>query len=217
MSSRTSVNVLILSAALLIGAGPYLVRASITHADAPMVANVDMQRVFAESDAKRSLEQKLTEFGATLGKRFDEVSKTQFLNPDEISDLSGALNIEKPTEADTKKIETIKAESQKRAEEYQRLSAVKQPTDKDLARIRELDALQRQRPLYMDRLQKLYQQAVDEEEQRRMRAGMAEVRGIVGKMAKEQGFGEVYDVSAMVYAPADLTEQAVHKVQAKKK
>jgi Skp family chaperone for outer membrane proteins len=219
MPKRTSMNVLVLSAALLIGAGPYIVKAAVNAAGRQpesIVANVDMQRVFNESDAKKAVEQKLTEYGATLGKRFDEVSRTQYLTPDEISDYSAKLNIEKPTDADTKRIADIKAASQQRAEEYQRLSALKQPTAKDAARLQELDTMQRQRPLFQDRLQKLYQQAVDEEEQKQMRAGLAEVRGIVGKMAKEQGFTEVYDVTAMVYAPADLTDQAIRKVQKKK-
>lgn len=217
MPRRTSVNVLALSAALLIGAGPYIVRAAATRPDAAIVANVDMQRVFAESDVRKGVELKLQEYGGILGKRFDEIARIAYLSPDELSDLSAALNLDKPTEADTKKIATIRADSAKRADEYQSLSAIKQPAAKDLARLRELDAMQRQRPLFQERLQKVYQQAVDEEEQRRMRAGMAEVRGIVGKMAKDQGFTEVYDVAAMVYAPVDLTDQAIRKVQTKKK
>jgi Skp family chaperone for outer membrane proteins len=216
MPKHPSINVLMLSAAFLIGAAPYVLKAAGRQPEA-LVATVDMQRVFAESDIKKGVDQKLTEYGATLGKRFDEVAHTPYLTPDEISDYSAKLNIEKPTEADTKRIADIKAAAQQRADEYQKLSATKQPTPKDAARLQELDVMQRQRPLYQDRLQKLYQQAVDEEEQKQMRAGLAEVRGIVGKMAKDQGFGQVFDVTAMVYAPVDLTEQAIHKVQQKKK
>ncbi len=218
MLKRPFVNVLVLSTALILGAGSYIVRAAgMRAADQGLVANVDMQRVFVESDVRKGIELKLQEFGANLGKHFDEVTKTPYLGPDEISDLSAALNAEKPTDADKKKIDTIKGESQKRVDEAQRMAALKQPAEKDLARIRELEAMQRQRPLYQERLQKVYQQAIDEEETRRMRAGMAEVRVIVGKLARDQGFGQVFDVTAMVYASSDLTDQAIRKVQTNKK
>jgi len=217
MSKRPVFNVLVLSTALIIGAGSYVVHAAGLHPDQGMVANVDMQRVFAESDTRKGIEQKIQEFGSNLGKHFDEITRAPYLTADEISDYSAALNAEKPTDNDKKKIDNIKAESAKRVDEAQKLGAVKQPTAADQARIRELDNMQRQRPVYLERLQKIYQQAMDEEEQKRTRAGLAEVRGIVGKLAKDQGFSQVYDVSAMVYAPVDLTEQAMHKTQTKKK
>jgi Skp family chaperone for outer membrane proteins len=217
MSKRPIVNVLVLSVAIIIGASSYVVRAAGVHPDQGLVANVDMARVFAESDVRKGIDKNIQAFGSNLGKHFDEIGSTPYLTADEISDYSAALNAENPTDNDKKKIETIKAASAKRVDEVQKLSAVKQPTPADQTRMRELENMQRQRPVFLDRLQKIYQAAMDEEEQKRTRAGLAEVRGIVGKMAKDQGFSQVYDVTSMVYAPTDLTEQAMRKTQTKKK
>lgn len=219
-SKRPMFNVIVLSAALLIGAGPYIVRAAGTafvRADNGAIANVDMQRVFAESDARKAAEQKIQEFGQKLGKNFQEISKLPYLTPEEVSDYSVALNAEKPTPEQTKKITDLQGNSAKRVTEAQQLGANKNLTQKDKDRMKELEDMQKMRPLVQDRLQKVYQQAVDEEEQKQLRLGMAEVRGIVSKLAKDQAVGQVYDATAMVYAPIDLTDQALKKTQTKKK
>jgi Skp family chaperone for outer membrane proteins len=224
VSKRPFMNVLVLSAALVIGAGPYVVRAAgfrgnAYHAEPGAVANIDMQRVYSESDARKGAEEKVRDFGIKLGGHFDEIAKLEYLNPGEISDYSVALNTEKPTPEMTKKITDLKAASVARTDEYSALTGKKDAdlTQKDRDRMRELTNYRNQRPEVLARLQKIYQAAVDEEEAKQNRAGMAEVRAVVGKLAKDQGFSQVYDASSLVYAPVDLTDQALKKTQTKKK
>jgi hypothetical protein len=217
VSKRPLTHILVLSTALLIGAGPYVVRAAGIGPDAGAVANVDMQRVYAESDAKKASDTRVREYGRTMFDRFAQTAQLQFLSAEELSDYSEAMNSEKPTDAEKKKIADLKAESTRRLDENQKLATTPQATltDKDKERLRILNGYQQQRPQILDRLQKVYQQMVDEEEIRQQRQGMVEVRGIVGKVAKDQGITQVYDATAMVVAPVDLTQQALQKVKKK--
>jgi Skp family chaperone for outer membrane proteins len=224
VSKRPFMNVLVLSAALVIGAGPYVVRAAgfrgnAYHAEPGAVANIDMQRVYSESDARKAAEEKVRDFGIKLGGHFDEIAKMEYLSPAEISDYSVALNAEKPAPADAKKITDLKAASSTRTDEWSALSGKKDAdlTKNDRDRMRELTTNRNQRPEVMARLQKIYQAAVDEQEAKENRTGMAEVRTIVAKLAKDQGLSQVYDTTSMVYAPIDLTDQALKKTQTKKK
>lgn len=223
MSKRPIFNVTILSAALLLGVGSYVVRAAGRQPDqapeAARVANVDMQRVFEDSDARAAAEDRIQEFGAKISQRFDDITKLPYLTPDEVSDLSAAMNAEKPTDAQTKRIADLRQLSAARAAEFQTLSAKKDAelTAQDRARMNELSGMQQQRQAVQERLQQVYSQAMDHQAQQEMRTGMAEVRGIVGKLAKEQGYTQVYDTSALVYATNDLTDAALKRVQTKKK
>src|SRR5437588_5171985 len=131
---RPVTNHLILSVALLIGAGPYVVRAaSRANPAAPPQegpAMIDLMRVYGESDVRKAAEQKISEYGKMLGTRFDEVAAMPYLTTTEIRDYSDALTAEKPTDADKEKPATIKAEAGKRAAEAQALTSKK---DADLS------------------------------------------------------------------------------------
>jgi Skp family chaperone for outer membrane proteins len=223
--SKRPLNALVLTAALVIGAGPfvgpYVVRAAGLNgnsaADTSPIANVDMQRLYEESEARVQAENRVRAFSAKVYQNFEETAKLQFITPEETEDFSRAINAEKPADADTKKLASIRNLNKSRADEYQTLAAKPQTsvTAQDKARLRELTTMTQQRPVILDRLQKFYQEAVDEEASKRRRAGFAEVRAAVQKLAKEQSFTQVYDVTAMVYAPNDITEQALKRVRAK--
>ncbi len=164
MSKRLIVNSLVLSTAIFIGAGPYVVRAAGFHADTPTIANVDLQRVYMESDAHSKAEERIRDFGIKLGQRFDTIQKLQFLGAEEISDLSVSLNVDKQTEADTKKIADITKLSSTRTADFQNLSTKLNLTDAEKKHLNELSGYQQSRGQVIDRLSKLYQAAVDQEE-----------------------------------------------------
>ncbi len=212
---------LVLTAAILIGAGPYIVKAASSPAPhaAPQEgpAMVDLMRVYGESDTRKAADQKIEEYGKLMGQRFDEIAGMSYLNATEIRDYSDALTAEKPTDADKQKMATIKAESTKRAAEAQALIGRKDSdlTAADRMRLRDLTAMREQQPSIMGQLQRLYQQLVNNKDTELTRLGVAEVRVIVGKLAKEQGFTQVFDTTAMVYAPTDLTQAALAKVKKK--
>lgn len=211
-------NVLVLTTALLIGAGPYLVRAAGMRAEQEVVANVDMQRLFMESEARKTAEKKIREYGHLLFQRYEEIARLQYLTPAEIEEYSLAINAPTPTEAQKQRVAALKAESTKRTEEAQRLAVLKESeiTDKDRARLRELSAMQQRREQTMELLKKLYQQMVNDEEARQSRAAREEIRAAVNRVAKEMGFTQVFDSSVLIYATTDLTPNVLPKVRARK-
>jgi hypothetical protein len=218
VSKRPLTHILVLSTALLIGAGPYVVRAAGVGADPGTVANVDMQRLYDESDARRTAIGRVQERARVFSDNFEATMRLQYLSLDEYEQFTNALNAEMPTEAEKKKVAELKAEAAKRADEAQKLATTPQDklSNQDKERLRLLNGYQQQRQQAMAGLQGAYRIKLDEEDARQNRLGMAEVRSIVTKLAKDQGITQVYDSTAMVVAPVDLTQQALTKVKAKK-
>jgi Skp family chaperone for outer membrane proteins len=228
MARKSLTNTLVLSAALILGAGPYIVRAAGNHdkpaavegqAENGKTACVDMARVYAESAAKQKVVVKIREFGTTVFQRFEELTRLSYLTMDELNDYSEALFAQPQTDAQKQKMTSLRAESAKRTEEYQNLSATKDAdlTPADRTRLRELNGIAQKQPQVFGQMQAGARQLVNEEEERLTRQGVSEVRDIVSKLAKEQGFTYVYDSNALVVAPVDLTLKAIERVQPKKK
>lgn len=217
MSKQPLANVLLLTVAFFIGAEPYLVRAAGLRAEQEVVANVDMQRLFMESEARKTAEKNIREYGHLMFQRYEEIARLQYLTPAEIEEYSLAINAPTPTEAQKQRVAALKAESARRTEEAQRLAILKDSeiTDKDRARMRELSAMQQQREQAMELLKKLYQQMVNDEEARQSRAAREEIRAAVGKVAKAMGITQVFDSNVLLYATIDLTPNVLPKVRAK--
>lgn len=215
MSRPPQTSILLLSAALLIGAGPYLVRAVGQQPDRGTVAIVDMRRLFLESDARQANARRVIELDRTLSQRFDQIRQMTYLTGEEIGELNALLNVEKPTEEQKNRIAAIQTEAGKRAEEYARLSTTKDSdlTAQDKMRLRQLNGMAEQHRLAMAQLQQLYQRMVSDEGERQTRQTQAEIRAVVGKLAREMGYTQVFDVEALVYAPVDLTEKALDRVK----
>jgi hypothetical protein len=218
VSKRPLTHILVLSAALLIGAGPYVVRAAGTAADPGTVANVDMQRLYDESTARRTAIARVQERARVFSDNFEATMRLQYLSLDEYEQFTIALNADPQTEADKKQVTDLKAESSKRTDEAQKLATTPQDklTAQDKDRLRVLNGYQQQRQQAMTGLQGAYRIKLDEEDARQNRLGMAEVRSVVTKLAKDQSITQVYDSTAMVVAPVDLTQQALQKVKTKK-
>src|SRR5437016_2160092 len=158
-------NVLILAAALFIGAGPYLVRAAGHAPDGPITANIDLLKVYGESDARRNAYTRADVFARLMDKRYDDLNGVPYLTTAEIKDFAGASAAEKPTDADTQKIAALKTESAKRAEDYQLLSSKKEAdiTPAERTRLRDLNVMIQQRPQIMEGVHHLFQDLVNAE------------------------------------------------------
>lgn len=208
-------NTLVLVTAILVGGGPYVVRAAAGAFQGGGVANADVQSLFDQSDAKKAADEKVKEFGTTLFKRFEETARMKYLTVDELSEYSAAINAEAPTPMQTQRITAIKKASTDRAEEYSRLLGKPdaQVTAADRARLRELNTMEQARPEALQRLSQIYQRNVDAEEAKLKRLALAEVRQAIAKVAKENGVAEVFDSAALVAAPLDLTPLVLPKVR----
>ncbi len=218
MQKRNLTHIVVLSAALMIACGPYLVRAAGNKPAAGDTAMVDLMRVYDESDARKAAETRILEYGRMMGKRFDEIAGVQYLTANEIEQYTDALNADNPGPAEKQKIEAIRAESAKRVTEAQALNGKKDAdlSAADRTRLRELTTMLQQQNLVMQNLQRLFQNLVNAREAKEMRLGLAEVRAVISKLAKDQGITQVFDTSSLVYAQADLTQAALLKVQKKK-
>ena len=211
-------NTLVLAAALLLGAGPYVVNAARNAADPNTRAQVDLQQVFDASESKLLADAQTGQYARRLDQKFSELAQMPFLTPSELRDLSIILSKESPTPEESAKATQLKAESEKRGGE---LGALGQKKDADLTtadrnRLRELNGMRPVHAQTMLKIQQLYQQMVNDENNKNDRTGMAAVRDIVKKLAKDKGIAEVFDTSTMIVAPLDLTKDALEKVKKSK-
>ncbi len=180
-----------------------------------LVANVDLQALVDQSDARKEADVKVREFGAVMFKRFDETSKLKYLTLDEISEYSAALNADPQSDAHKQKVVAIRAESARRADEASTIAAKAGAdlTPADKARVTLLSDMEQVRPVALERLNQLYRQNVNTEEARLRRLTLVAIREAVGKVAKEQGFTQVFDTSSLVYSSVDLTPLALVRVR----
>jgi Skp family chaperone for outer membrane proteins len=209
-------NILILAAALTIGAGPYVVQAAGRMAEqGDITATVDMQRLFVESDLRTVALRKSDEYGRVMGQRFDEIAGSSYLTPGEVADYSEALQTVPATDASKKKIADLKAKASKLSEEAQGLAAKKDAelNAADKARNRELAMMQAAWREAMNRMKQVYQEKVNDEVEKQMRIAQAELRSVVQGIAKQQGIGQVFDSSVMVYSKVDLTPVVMGKLK----
>ena len=217
MSNRRTLNTLILAAALMIGAGPYVVKAARTVAEPPAMANIDLQAVYNESETRKATDTKTGLYARKLDQKFSELGNLPYLTTVEIRDLSDLVIKENLTPEEAKQMADVRAEAEKRANEVQQLAAKKDAdlTAADRNRMRELNNMRQTQPQNMLKVQGLYQLLVNEEDQKNTRAGMAELRAQIAKLAKEKGISEVFDTTALIVAPADLTKDAIQRLKKK--
>jgi hypothetical protein len=220
VSKRPTFNILVLSAALVIGAGPYVVRAAGSRPGAPADpsgrALVDMQRVYAASESRATAETRIREQATKLFANFETMGGLRFLTQSELADYYDAVSAINQTEVETRKMDALKKANADRQETFQALATKANLTDAEKKQMQGLTANQQQHPVIMQQVQRVFQNRVNDLEVLENRKGMAEVRVAVSKLAKDQGIAEVFDTTAMVHAPVDLTEQAVKAVQKKK-
>ena len=219
MSARAFVGLCVLCLCTALIAGPYWVYASGLRADTGTVAQVDLQRVYLASDARKTVQQNIRQYGQLLFERYAATTRLKYLNPDELTQYTQALNAQTPTAEDKATVARLEAESAKRIAEMQALSEKKQAdlTDADRRRMKELNDIQALQAQALDTLRNIYQQMVTDEQEKQTQQGLAEVRAIVRKVAKEHGITEVFDTSSLVVAPVDLTDEVLTRVAGKKR
>ncbi|MGC8667095.1 MAG: OmpH family outer membrane protein [Chthonomonadales bacterium] len=219
MSARvfTTTSILLLCAGLL--TSPYWVRAAGFRAESGTIAQVDLQRVYLASDARKAAQQHIRQYGQILFERYAATARLKYLNPDELTQYTQAVNAQNPTPEDKATVSRLEAESTRRMAEMQALSEKKQSdlTDADRKRIKELSDIQALQPQALETLRNIYQQMVTDEQDKATQQGLAEVRAIVRKVAKEHSITEVFDTSSLVVAPVDLTDEVLARATGKKR
>jgi Skp family chaperone for outer membrane proteins len=203
----------ILGLALLIGAGALAVRAGENQPAAPSVAVVDMNRVFQASDAPKQLAQQAAEIEGAATKKIQEIAAGAFLEQKEGQEYLQLLSKAMPQPADAARIKELRELSEARNKRLQEL-ATKTPLDNmEKKELGELNARKRNMEIILPRLQEDLQADVAARIEGVRRELFAQLRGVVGQVAKDKGVTQVFSSDVLVYSTNDLTPQVVQKVK----
>jgi Skp family chaperone for outer membrane proteins len=182
-------------------------------------AVVDIEAVYNRSGARDIVEQRgMTEVRASANQRLKMIEGAPLLTPQERMELVDLAGVAQPNDAQQARIKALQALSDGRSGELQQLQ-VKKDADlsaADKARMREL--LDEQTAL--EQIMPGVELAAQNEIQRRLddlrHEQVVRIRGVVAQIAKEKGYGSVYDASALVYSANDITSQVLQRMAKQK-
>ena len=217
MSSRNLIAVALLALALLVGGGAMVVHAIPGHAagDGNEMAVVDIERLYNSSDLPQVLAQKAAQLGAQAQERLDALADAKFLDAKDLQEYGDLIAKVQADAAQLARAKELKALSEARADELSKLQ-IKQAdmlTPKDRMRMQSLVEMSH----LIDRVLPSVQSDLAQDQTERLRAirrdQIAQLRTIVGTVAREKGIAHVFDVNAMVYSSTDLTPLVLKKLK----
>lgn len=213
MSQYRISHIGVLCLALLIGGGALAVRAGDNQPAAPVVAVVDMQRLFASSDAPQKLAQEAAKIGAQAEQRVRDVIAGAFLDQKEGGEYIQLLAKAMPTPDEQARIKQLRELSESRNKRLQELSA-KNPLDAmEKKELGDLNGRQRNMEAILPQIQDGLQADASSRIEGVRRELFNQLRGTVGQVAKEKGVTQVFSSEALVYAATDLTPQVIQKLK----
>ncbi len=219
MTSRNLIAVAMLAFALLAGGGAMIVHARPSVA-APADGNdttamVDMERLYGASDMPQILAQKSIEIGIEAQKRLDTLASGRFLDAKELQEYGELAAKVQPTPAQQTRATELKTLSDKRSAELDTLNIKKtdELTPADKTRMRSLVEMSHLIEKVLPSVREDLLQDQAERVQAFRRDQVAQLRLLVGQVAKEKGILHVYDVNALVYSATDLTPLVLKKLK----
>lgn len=218
-----ALHALTLSVALFVGAGGVMVHARQPRADAPnmqaplltgQIGSVDIERVYVASGGPEQLAQRATEIATEVAQRFNEVKGVGQLDQNELSEYGTLLFRAVRSEADQARLKALKAISDQRADELNRLQIKPDGmlTPEDKTRMRQLQDQNRQFLALLPNWQDDLRAQQGERVEAFRRTQMARLRPVIGKLAVERGIAHVFDSTALVYSANDLTPAVLQRV-----
>ncbi|MCL5283374.1 MAG: OmpH family outer membrane protein [Armatimonadetes bacterium] len=207
-------NVLVLAVAMIIGVGAYFSHAS-ERTNGPVVAVVDMQKVYDESGLRQMNEQQLMTYGQELAKQFNDISNLPYLSPTEVKELSDLMIKPNPTPADTSQMQALEQKSRQLSQEMNKLQTTSDSslTPADRARIQQLAGMMSTWRGSVEALTPIYQKMANDQDTKTQREAMDTIRKEVAKIAKSQHLTEVFSVSSLVYCDHDITNDVVKQIK----
>lgn len=180
------------------------------------VAIIDMTRLYDQSSAPQAFEQNYMQVMQEAEKKMKALEGVEQLQGVEIQEYVTLVGKFAPTEAEQKRMQTLKELSQTRATELQTLQT-KEPsalTPEDKKRLQALFNTSRN---YRDReLPNLLEQlrTISSLKTQSFKAEqITQLRKAVGKYAKEKGIQHVFDNTVLIYSPNDITERVLEKLK----
>ena len=219
MMGRNAAPVAALGLALLLGVGALVVHARPAPAGAGLqaedgTASVDMDKLYTSSDLPLVLQQKAVQIGAEAQERLQSFQSVRFLDVKELDEFGILIAKEKPTDAEEARKKALKKISDDRSAEFDTLINKKEadmsPAEKSRRKV-----LADQRGV-LDKILPAIRQDLLEQRDERINAvrreQIAQLRAIVGQVAKEKGIAHVFDNTVMVYTATDLTPLVLKKL-----
>ena len=216
MSSRNLIAVALLAFALLIGGGAVVVHARPGNAVGDdNIAVVDMERLYNSSDLPQVLAQKAAQLAGQAQQRLDALADARFLDAKELQEYGDLVGKTMPDAAQQNRMKELKALSNQRSSELDTLNV--KPADMvtaaDKARMRTLVEMSH----LVEKVLPSVHDDLAQDQADRIRAirrdQIAQLRTVVGQVAKEKGVVHVFDVNALVYSANDLTPLVLKKLK----
>ena len=220
MSSRNLIAVALLALALLVGGGAVVVHARPGSLPGDGVggdntAVVDMERLYNNSDLPQVLAQKVAQLGAQAQQRLDALADARFLDAKELQEYGDLIGKTAPDAAQQARMKDLKALSNQRSAELDTLNVkpADMVTPADKTRMRTLVEMSH----LIDKVLPSVHDDLAQDQADRIRAirrdQIAQLRVVVGQVAKEKGVVHVFDVNALVYSANDLTPLVLKKLK----
>lgn len=220
MTIRKFVPLSVLCLALLMGAAALTVRAGQENANPAVltisggVAVVDMDKLYVASGAQDAARQKMIEISQDAEQRVGQIAAVPFLTPAERMELVDLISVFQPTAKQQDRAKELKALSDQRADEIQKITVKKQAdvTPADRARLDELSGQRRALEQVLPGIQAGAHMEENEKLEAFRREQVAQIRAVVGQVAKERGITNVFDVNALVYSTTDLSSVVLQRL-----
>ena len=216
MQKSNWVPVGILAVALLIGGGVMFSRAEggkEARAGMDAVAAVDMEKVFAASDAPSVLANASITYERQATDQMRAIASVPYLSVEELTEFAGIVAQTTQTDVQKARAKELKELSASRYKRIQELSAKKVgliPEEQKFL----TDMAQRERSLQqsLPRIQQDLQGNEAQMLQNIRREQMAKLGEMVKKIAIDKGFTHVFDANSLVYSVNDVTAAVLQKM-----
>lgn len=216
MQKNNWVSAGILGVALLVGGGVMFSRAEggkEAHVGMDAVAAVDMEKIFAASDAPSVLANASLAYERQAIDQIRAISGVPYLSVEELTEFAGIVAQTTQTEVQKARAKELNDLSVSRFKRIQELSAKKMgllPEEQKFL----TDMAQRERSLQqsMPRVQQDLHGNEAQMLQNMRRDQMAKLGEMVKKIAVDKGFTHVFDASSLVYSVNDVTAAVLQKM-----
>ena len=181
------------------------------------IAVVDMNRLYNASGAPKEYDRKFAEVTDDAQRRLKLISDVSQLNPNELQEFVTLAGGVAPTEADQKRLKELQALSDQRVADYRVLQGKTGATPAENSQMR---AFSEQDRLFHDQLlpniRDGFRQYLTNRMEEFRASQMAQIRAVVGQVAKQKGVTHVFDSAVLVYCENDLTAAVLQKLNKKK-
>lgn len=198
---------------LLVGAGTLAVRARDNTPSFPVVAMVDMNRLFQASDAPQKLAQKTAELEQQALQKLQQIDNAAFLPLPELQELIRLLARATPGPEEQVRLKQLQEAAERHARRFQMLTDRGALSDAERKELADLTARQRQMAQILPRIREDLQADVAARVDAVRRELYARLREVVGQVAREKGITQVFSAEALVYSVNDLTPQVIQKLK----